>query len=89
MTPYRRVDKETGIVTKEVHYLTADEEDRYILVQANEPLTLEHTFVNDRVTVRHKGEIVEVSKSEVDFMDVSPEMVVSVAAAMIPSRKRR
>jgi DNA-directed RNA polymerase subunit beta len=84
MTPYRRVDKETGIVTKEVHYLTADEEDRYILVQANEPLTLEHTFVNDRVTVRHKGEIVEVSKSEVDFMDVSPEMVVSVATAMIP-----
>ncbi|NLB16254.1 MAG: DNA-directed RNA polymerase subunit beta [Clostridiales bacterium] len=84
MTPYRRVDKETGIVTKEVHYLTADEEDRYILVQANEPLTPEHTFVNDRVTVRHKGDIVEVSKSEVDYMDVSPEMVVSVATSMIP-----
>ncbi|NLZ36571.1 MAG: DNA-directed RNA polymerase subunit beta [Clostridiales bacterium] len=84
MTPYRRVDKETGIVTKEVHYLTAEEEERYILVQANEPLTPEHTFVNDRVTVRRKGDIVEVAKTEVDYMDVSPEMVVSVATAMIP-----
>ena len=82
--PYRKVDKETGIVTDEVVYMTADEEDNYIVAQANEPLDDDGRFVNKRVVVRDKAEIIEVDASAVDFMDVSPKMVVSVATAMIP-----
>ena len=83
MTPYRRVDKETGIVTKGFIILRRRGKTA-ISWFSKRALTPEHTFVNDRVTVRRKGDIVEVSKSEVDYMDVSPEMVVSVATAMIP-----
>ncbi|MGM9652101.1 MAG: DNA-directed RNA polymerase subunit beta [Eubacteriales bacterium] len=82
--PYRRVDRETGIVTDEVVYMTADVEDRYIIAQANEPLDDEHRFVNRKVTARSKSEIIEIANNMVDFMDVSPKMVVSVATAHIP-----
>ncbi|MBQ7294015.1 MAG: DNA-directed RNA polymerase subunit beta, partial [Clostridia bacterium] len=82
--PYRKVDKATGIVTDETVYMTADEEDNYIVAQANEPLDADGRFVNKRVVVRDKAEIIEVDASEVDYMDVSPKMVVSVATAMIP-----
>ncbi len=82
--PYRKVDKETGIVTDEVVYMTADMEDNYIVAQANEPLDENGRFVNKRVTVRDRAEIIEVEASKVDYMDVSPKMVVSVATAMIP-----
>ncbi|MBE6577057.1 MAG: DNA-directed RNA polymerase subunit beta [Ruminococcaceae bacterium] len=82
--PFRRVDKETGTVTDEVVYMTADKEDNYIVVPANEPIDENGKFINARVTARDKGEFVEKSAYEVDFMDVSPKMVVSVATAMIP-----
>ena len=82
--PYRKVDKATGVVTDEVEYMTADVEDRYIVAQANEPLDENGRFVNKRVTARDKAEIVEVDACEIDYMDVSPKMVVSVATAMIP-----
>ena len=82
--PYRRVDKATGVVTKEVQYLTADEEDEYIVAQANEPLDADGRFINKKVTARQREEIVVVDSSEIDYMDVSPKMVVSVATAFIP-----
>ena len=82
--PYRRVDHETGVVTDEVVYMTADVEDKYIIAQANEPLDENHRFVNKRVVARDRNEIIEVEASRIDFMDVSPKMVVSVATAMIP-----
>ncbi|MBR6632869.1 MAG: DNA-directed RNA polymerase subunit beta [Clostridia bacterium] len=82
--PYRRVDKETGVVTKEVRYLTADEEDEFIVAQANEPLDADGRFVNKKVTARQREEIVVVDAEDVDYMDVSPKMVVSVATAFIP-----
>ena len=82
--PYRKYDKEKGIVTDEVEYMTADVEDRYIVAQANEPLDAEGRFVNKVVNVRDKNEIREAEASTVDYMDVSPKMVVSVATAMIP-----
>ena len=82
--PYRRIDKESGRVTDEVVYMTADKEDNYVIVPANEPLDDKDYFVNQKVTARDKGEFVEKSIYEVDFMDVSPKMVVSVATAMIP-----
>ena len=82
--PYRRIDKETGTVTDEIVYMTADVEDNYTVAQANEPLTEDNKFVNRRVSARHRNEILEVDASEADFMDVSPKMVVSVATAMIP-----
>ena len=82
--PYRKVDKETGVVTDEVVYMTADVEDLYIVAQANEPLDKEGHFVRPRVTARHRDEILEVSREKVDYMDVSPRMMVSVATAMIP-----
>ena len=82
--PYRKYDKEKGIVTDEVEYMTADVEDHYIIAQANEPLDEEGHFVNKIVSVRDKTEIKEVEASKVDYMDVSPKMVVSVATAMIP-----
>ena len=83
-TPYRRVDKETGKVTDEVEYMTADEEDEHIIAQASEPLDEEGRFVNDRIRVRYLNEIIEVEKEKVDYVDVSPKQLVSVAAAMIP-----
>ena len=82
--PYRKVDKETGRVTKEVVYMTADMEDEFIVAQANEPLDEEGHFINSKVVGRHKDEFVEVPASKADYMDISPRMVVSVATAMIP-----
>ena len=83
-TPYRKVDKETGKVTDIVEYMPADEEDNYIIAQASEPLDKEGKFINKRIRVRHKSEITEVDASQVDYIDVSPKELVSVAAAMIP-----
>ena len=83
-TPYRRVDKETGVVTKDVVYMTADQEDEFIVAQANEPLDEEGHFVHSKVNGRHRDEFVEVPASQADYMDISPRMVVSVATAMIP-----
>ncbi len=82
--PFRRVDKETGIVTDEVIYMSADVEDAYIVAQANEPLDEQGRFSNKRVNARFRGEFLEVTPDKPDFMDVSPKMVVSVATAMIP-----
>ena len=82
--PYRRVDKETGVVTDEVVYMTADVEDEYIVAQANEPLDENNRFVNAKVTARFREEIIEIDSKRIDYMDVSPKMVVSVATAMIP-----
>ena len=78
------MDKEKGVVTDEIVYLTADEEDEYVIAQGNEPLDEEGRFIDDRVMARVRDEIYEVDKDNVDFMDVSPKQVVSVAAAMIP-----
>ena len=83
-TPYRKVDHNTGKVTDEVIYMPADEEDKYIIAQASEPLDEEGKFINDRIKVRMREEITMVDKSQVDFVDVSPKQLVSVAAAMIP-----
>ena len=83
-TPLRRVDKETGVVTNDVLYMTADVEDNYIVAQSNEPLDENHRFVHKRVIVRDKNEVREADREEVDFMDVSPKMVMSVATSMIP-----
>ena len=83
-TPYRKIDKETGVVTDEIYYLSADEEDLYIIAQANEPLDENNRLANERVTVRYKNDIFQIEKSKVDFMDVSPKQIVSVATALIP-----
>jgi DNA-directed RNA polymerase subunit beta len=82
--PYRRVDKENNIVTKDVVYMTADVEDEYIVAQANEALDANGYFVKARVAARFRDEIMEIERDKVDFMDVSPRMVVSVATSMIP-----
>ena len=82
--PYRRVDKATGVVTNEVVYMTADIEDNYVVAQANEKLTDEGKFARARVTARYREKIIECDNEIVDYMDVSPKMVVSVATAMIP-----
>ena len=82
--PYRRVDKETGVVTDEVVYMTADVEDEYVVAQANEPLDENGRFASSKVTCRHRDEFITTSPDRVDYMDVSPKMVVSVATAMIP-----
>ena len=84
ITPYRRIDKETGIVTKEVVYMTADVEDQYIMAMATEPLDEQGRLINKRVTCRHRDEIIDVDREKVDFMDVSPRMMISIATAMIP-----
>ena len=84
-TPYRIVDKETGRVTEEIQYLTADDEEDKIVAQANEPLDSEGYFVNLKVAARGKGGDIDlVPREAVDYMDVSPKQVVSVATAMIP-----
>ncbi len=82
--PYRRVDPNTGIVTDEIAYLTADEEDNYVVAQANAELTEDGRFANDNVIVRYKDDILTLPKERVDYMDVSPKQVVSVATALIP-----
>ncbi len=82
--PFRKIDKETGIVTDEVVYMTADVEDNYYVAQANEPLDENGRFVHSRVVGRYRDEFVELRASKFDYMDVSPKMVVSVATAMIP-----
>ena len=82
--PYRKVDKETGIVTENVVYMTADMEDDFVVAQANEPLDENGRFARKRVNARVKDEIAEVDRDRVDYMDVSPKMVVSIATAMIP-----
>ena len=82
--PFRKVDKETGIVLDEVEYMTADAEDDFIVAQANTPLDENNRFANQKVTCRFKDEFIEVAPEKVDYMDVSPKMVVSVATAMIP-----
>lgn len=84
-TPYRRVNKKIGQVTKEIEYLTADEEDEYLCTQANTPLTEDHFFAEEKMTVRTRGlDIREVSAHEVDFMDVSPKQLFSVPTTLIP-----
>ena len=83
-TPYKKVDKETGKVTDIIEYMSADVEDKYVIAQATEPLDSEGRFLNDRIRARFKEEILEVDKSRVDYIDISPKQLVSVAAAMIP-----
>ena len=83
-SPYRRVSWETHKVTDKIDYLTADEEDNYIVAQANSPLNDDGSFVDDVVMARHKDENIEVSIDKVDYMDVSPKQVVAVATACIP-----
>ncbi len=82
--PYRRVDKETGRVTDEILYMTADIEDDYIIAQANEPLDSEGHFLDKKVSARFRDEIVEVAPDRIDYMDVSPRQLVSVVTACIP-----
>ena len=82
--PFRRIDKETGVVLNEVEYMTADVEDNYIVAQANEPLDENGRFINAKLTARHRENFLEVATTEADYMDVSPRMLVSVATAMIP-----
>ena len=82
--PYRKVDKETGVVTDEVVYMTADMEDEFVIAQANEPLDENNRFKRAKINCRHKDEFIEIENSAADYMDVSPRMIVSVATAMIP-----
>ncbi|MGN0567246.1 MAG: DNA-directed RNA polymerase subunit beta [Acutalibacteraceae bacterium] len=82
--PFRKVDKTTGRVLDEVEYMTADVEDDFIVAQANEPLDENGVFVHERVNARYKDEFLEIDRTRVDYMDVSPKMVVSVATSMIP-----
>ncbi|MBQ3109655.1 MAG: DNA-directed RNA polymerase subunit beta [Clostridia bacterium] len=83
-SPYRKVIKGEGIVTDEIEYMTADVEDNYVVAQANEPLDENGKFVRNKVSARHKEEILEIPAKDIDYMDVSPKQVVSVATAMIP-----
>ena len=83
-TPYRKVDKKKKKVTDDIVYLTADEEDEYIIAQANEPLDDKGNFLDDRVTARYRNEVLSIPPERADFMDVSPKQVVSIATALIP-----
>ncbi|MGL4762086.1 MAG: DNA-directed RNA polymerase subunit beta [Sarcina sp.] len=83
-TPYRVVDKETGVVTSEIRYFTADEEDTFLIAQANEILNEDGTFLDERITARIREDVVVVPRQDIDLMDVSPRQLVSVATAMIP-----
>ena len=83
-TPYRKVDKATGQVTQEIEYMTADVEDQYTICQATEPVDENNCFVNERITCRRRNEIISVPANQVDYVDVSPKMMVSIATAMIP-----
>ncbi len=82
--PYRKVDKQTGFLTNEVEYMTADIEDEFMVGQATEPVDENGCLANQRITCRHRNEIVEVDREKVDYIDVSPKMMVSIATAMIP-----
>ncbi|MDD2376106.1 MAG: DNA-directed RNA polymerase subunit beta [Clostridia bacterium] len=83
-TPYRKIDKATGVISDVIEYMTADTEDNYVVAQANEPLDSENRFVHKRVKARDQAEILEIDREKVDYMDVSPKQLVSVATAMIP-----
>lgn len=82
--PYRKADKENGRVTDEIHYLTADEEETYVVAQANAPLDDDGNFLGEKIDGRHGPDFVHVSPSNVDYMDVSPKQMVSIATALIP-----
>ena len=82
--PYRKVDKATGCVTGQIDYMTADVEDEFIVAQATEPTDENGYLLNDRITCRHRNEIIGVDRAQVDYIDVSPQMMVSIATAMIP-----
>ncbi|MBR3293459.1 MAG: DNA-directed RNA polymerase subunit beta, partial [Oscillospiraceae bacterium] len=84
VTPYRRVEKETCRVTDEVEYMSADMEDQYIVAQASEPVDENGVLLNQRVTCRHRNDTIEVNREDVDYIDVSPKMMISIATAMIP-----
>lgn len=83
-TPYRRVNKDKGVVTDDIIYMTADEEDDYVIAQANVPLDDEGAFIDTKVNARHGHEILVVDNHRVDYMDVSPKQVFSIATALIP-----
>lgn len=83
-TPYRKVNKETGKVTNEIIYMTADEEDQYLIAQSNELISSEGEFLNSRIVVRSKEGMLLVSSDKVDYLDISPRQIVSVATSMIP-----
>ena len=83
-TPYRKIDKETGKLTDTIEYMTADEEDNYIIAQAMEPVDEEGRLKHDRIRVRYLDEVTEVDRDRVDYVDISPKQLVSVGAAMIP-----
>ena len=82
--PYRKVDKETGRVTDEIVYMTADTEDEFVIAQANEPLDEEGRFIDKKVSARYRDEILEVPGSRIDYMDISPRQLVLVVTACIP-----
>ena len=82
--PYRKVDKATGFVTKDVEYMTADVEDDYYIGQASEPLDENGCLANARITCRHRNEIIEVDRGVIDYIDVSPRMMISIATSFIP-----
>ena len=82
--PYRKVDKENGRVTDQIDYMTADIEDEYTVGQAIEPMDENNCFINERVTCRHRNETISVDRNSVDYVDVSPKMMVSIATSMIP-----
>ncbi len=83
-TPYRKIDPETHKATDVVEYMSADVEDNYIIAQASEPMNEDGEFMNDRIRVRYRNDIIEVDKNQVQYVDISPKQLVSVAAAMIP-----
>ena len=82
--PYRKVDKATGFVTQDVEYMTADVEDGYYIGQGNEPLDENGCLANARITCRHRNEIIEVDRGMIDYIDVSPRMMISIATSFIP-----
>jgi len=84
VTPYRKVEKGTCRLTDEVEYMTADVEDQYIVAQASEPVDENGVLVNKRITCRHRNDTIEVNREDVDYIDISPKMMVSIATAMIP-----
>ena len=84
VAPYRRVEKGTCRLTDEITYMTADQEDQYIVAQASEPVDENGCLLNQRVTCRHRNDTIEVNREDVDYIDVSPKMMVSIATAMIP-----
>ena len=84
VAPYRKVEKGTCRVTDEVEYMTADVEDQYVVAQASEPVDENGCFIRKRITCRHRNDTIEVNREEVDYVDVSPKMMISIATAMIP-----